>query len=101
MCKGCCMRRVFVGGASRRAQRRARRTEYKLAIVPLLVAGEDEARLRARAEQLRAHLVEHPALELADVAFSLASARTQSGERGAVLGADREALLAGLAALAG
>src|SRR5207247_3119077 len=56
--------------------------------------------LRAQAERLRSHLDGRPELAPLDVALTLATARAQLDERAAVSGTDREALLAGLEALA-
>jgi polyketide synthase 12 len=68
--------------------------------LPLLVSAQSEPALRAQAERLRAYVEGRPDLEPLDVAFSLATARTQFDERAVVVGSDREALLARLAALA-
>jgi acyl transferase domain-containing protein len=68
--------------------------------VPWLVSAKSEAALREQAERLRAHVEADPELELLDVAFTLATARAQLDRRAAVVGSDRDALLAGLDALA-
>jgi acyl transferase domain-containing protein/thioesterase domain-containing protein/aryl carrier-like protein len=70
------------------------------AIAPLLLSAKDDAALRAGAERLHAHLTAHPALEPADVARTLALDRPRLQRRGVATGADREGLLASLAALA-
>jgi acyl transferase domain-containing protein/acyl carrier protein len=72
-----------------------------LSSFPLLVSGESEDALRAQAERLLSHLRQHPRLDCADVAFSLASTRAQFAHRAAVVGSDRDALLADLGRLAG
>ncbi len=71
-----------------------------LPALPLLVSARSDAALRGQAERLAWHLRTHPELDLVDVAFSLASTRAHLGERAAVVGGDREALLAGLDAVA-
>ncbi|MGW7171093.1 type I polyketide synthase, partial [Streptomyces sp. NPDC054884] len=66
--------------------------------VPWLLSGHTPAALRAQAERLAAGL---PAdAELLDVASALATERAALPFRAAVVGADRERLIAGLAALA-
>ncbi len=66
--------------------------------VPVLLSGKDEAAVRAQAERLRAHLAGRPDLSLADVGFSLATTRAHLDLRAAVTAADRDGLLAALAA---
>ncbi|HEY3947347.1 MAG TPA: SDR family NAD(P)-dependent oxidoreductase, partial [Solirubrobacteraceae bacterium] len=95
------MKKRFLGGAAaRRASRNTNMRERELAVTPLLLSGKDEAGLCAQAQRLREYLLAHPQLEILDVALSLAKRSPQLEERGAVLGGDRESLLAGLAALA-
>ncbi|MGN5631520.1 type I polyketide synthase [Streptomyces sp. AC154] len=67
---------------------------------PWLLSAKSEPALRAQAGRLLAWLDGHPEAEDADVAAALTTARAQLGRRGAVLGADRAGLLAGLTALA-
>ncbi|HEX4702462.1 MAG TPA: type I polyketide synthase, partial [Pseudonocardiaceae bacterium] len=67
--------------------------------VPLLtwvLSARDADALRAQADRLRGL----PDLAPADVAFSLATTRSALTHRAAIVGADRDALLAGLTALA-
>ncbi|WP_394831346.1 type I polyketide synthase [Pendulispora rubella] len=65
--------------------------------VPVLLSAKSEAALRAQAERLRAHLVQHPELRAVDVAFSLATTRSHFEHRAAFVAADRDALLDALA----
>ncbi|MFE9882817.1 SDR family NAD(P)-dependent oxidoreductase [Streptomyces sp. NPDC005784] len=73
--------------------------------VPLLVSGQTDTALRAQAERLAAHLREHPSLaadpaSLTDLGLSLATSRSSLDRRAVLFSADRERLLADLAALA-
>ncbi|MET9496296.1 type I polyketide synthase [Streptomyces sp. NPDC006552] len=67
---------------------------------PWLLSARSESALRAQAGRLLAWLADHPEAADADIAAALSGTRAQLGRRGAVLGADRAALLAGLTALA-
>ncbi|MCX4696170.1 type I polyketide synthase [Streptomyces sp. NBC_01408] len=67
---------------------------------PWLLSAKSETALQAQASRLLAWLAGHPEADDADVAAVLTAARAQLGRRGAVLGADRAGLLAGLTALA-
>ncbi|SBW22636.1 polyketide synthase type I [Candidatus Protofrankia californiensis] len=67
---------------------------------PWLLSAKSETALRAQASRLLAWLADHPEVADADVAAVLIAVRAQLGRRGAVLGADRAGLLAGLTALA-
>ncbi|RZQ61321.1 beta-ketoacyl synthase N-terminal-like domain-containing protein, partial [Amycolatopsis suaedae] len=67
--------------------------------VPCVVSGRTPGALRAQAARLRAYLLEHPELRVADVAFSLATTRTRFEHEATVVAAGREELLAGLADL--
>ncbi len=69
-------------------------------IAPLILSAKGEAALRAGAERLRSHLLERPELDGADVARALAFERPRFEHRAVATGADREQLLAGLAAIA-
>ena len=68
--------------------------------VALVVSARSEAALGAQAGRLGAYLADHPQLAPADVGFSLATGRAGLEYRGAVVGGDREELVAGLSALA-
>ncbi|MEV0611246.1 type I polyketide synthase, partial [Polymorphospora rubra] len=68
--------------------------------VPLLLSARSKAALRGQATALRSYLVDHSGADLLDVAYSLATTRTAFEHRAALVGDDRNALLAGLAALA-
>ncbi|RBQ20835.1 3-ketoacyl-ACP reductase [Spongiactinospora rosea] len=67
------------------------------AVVPWVLSAASEAALRAQAGRLTAHPAEDA--DLRDVAWSLASTRSALGRRAVVVGAEREALAGGLAAL--
>ncbi|ROQ57385.1 acyl transferase domain-containing protein [Streptomyces sp. 840.1] len=70
------------------------------AAVPLLLSARTPAALRSQARRLHDTLSERPELGLSDVASTLALHRAQLEERAAVVGPDRESLLAALARLA-
>nr|WP_142196689.1 type I polyketide synthase [Streptomyces calvus] len=67
---------------------------------PWVLSAKSETALRAQAGRLLAWLADHPEVDDAEVAAALTASRAQLGRRGAVLGADRAGLLAGLTALA-
>ena len=68
--------------------------------LPMLLSGRTDAALWAQADRLREHLAAHPELELADVAWSLATTRSHLERRSALVARDREGLLEALSALA-
>ncbi|MEV5388054.1 type I polyketide synthase, partial [Streptomyces sp. NPDC052721] len=72
------------------------------AVTPLswIVTGHDEDALRAQAAKLRAFAAEHPGQSAEDVGRALATTRTFLGHRAVVVADGRDALLAGLDALA-
>ncbi|MFE1273319.1 SDR family NAD(P)-dependent oxidoreductase, partial [Streptomyces sp. NPDC058758] len=70
------------------------------AVVPWIVTARSEDALRAQARRLHAHVSRNPGLDPADIALSLAEARSVMDLGAAVVGADRATLLAGLDTLA-
>ncbi|WP_345596775.1 SDR family NAD(P)-dependent oxidoreductase [Streptomyces marokkonensis] len=67
---------------------------------PLLLSGRTRAALAAQARQLAAWLADRPELEPVDVGHTLATARSLFEHRAGIVGDNRDALLAGLAAVA-
>ncbi|MBF6149105.1 type I polyketide synthase, partial [Nocardia nova] len=70
------------------------------AVSPWLISAKTEAGLRAQAGALLNWVTEQPDLEVDDIGWSLVTTRAQLEYRGSVVAADRETMLAGLAALA-
>ncbi|MEV0078367.1 type I polyketide synthase [Nocardia neocaledoniensis] len=68
-------------------------------VVPWLLSAKSETALRAQAAKLRRWLDEHPETDPVDVAYSLATTRTQHETRAVIVGGDRAELLARLEAL--
>ncbi|MFD8985390.1 SDR family NAD(P)-dependent oxidoreductase, partial [Streptomyces sp. NPDC059564] len=71
-----------------------------MAAVPWLLSAKNATALRAQADRLRSHLADHPEADPADIGLSLATGRAALQRRAAIVGADRDELLRGLAALA-
>ncbi|MEU8188980.1 SDR family NAD(P)-dependent oxidoreductase, partial [Micromonospora carbonacea] len=70
------------------------------AAVPLLVSARSARALRDQAARLRTRLADDPALDLVDLAYSLATGRAHHPYRQVTVAADRDSALAGLAAVA-
>ncbi|WFB09506.1 SDR family NAD(P)-dependent oxidoreductase [Streptomyces sp. LX-29] len=70
-------------------------------VVALPLSAKTADALRAQADRLRSHLTDRADASPADLGYSLATTRAALDHRAVVVGADREALVAGLTALAG
>ncbi|WEV29015.1 type I polyketide synthase [Streptomyces sp. 71268] len=68
--------------------------------VPWVVSGRGAEALRAQADRLAAYVAEHPELSTVEVGAALARTRSVFDHRAVVWGTDRDALLAGVRALA-
>ncbi|MEU4469136.1 SDR family NAD(P)-dependent oxidoreductase [Streptomyces sp. NPDC024017] len=69
-------------------------------VVPWVLSARSEQALREQARRLRDHVAADPALPLADAGHALVTTRSLFEHRQVVVGADRDALLAALAAVA-
>ncbi|MEV0191550.1 type I polyketide synthase [Kitasatospora purpeofusca] len=69
------------------------------AAVPWILSARTPDALRAQAAALHERVVAEPGLSVLDVGHSLAAGRSRFAERAVVVGADRDELLAGVAAL--
>ncbi|MEU7136735.1 type I polyketide synthase [Streptomyces sp. NPDC046261] len=69
-------------------------------VLPWVLSGHGETGLRAQAERLRSFVEDGPELSDAHVGWSLASTRATLSHRAVVVGADRDALMRGLDAVA-
>ncbi|MCP2342695.1 type I polyketide synthase [Actinomadura rupiterrae] len=67
--------------------------------IPWPLSAQSSEALQDQARRLLDHVTEHPNLPAPDIAHSLASTRTKFDHRAAVVGADRDVLIAGLTAL--
>ncbi|MGD9486367.1 hypothetical protein WDH52_24560, partial [Streptomyces sp. TRM70308] len=74
--------------------------EHAAAPVPWVLSAKTRSALAAQAHALHGRLLRQPELGVHEVAFSLATTRAALDHRAAVVGTDREELLAGVAALA-
>ncbi|MBT2400189.1 SDR family NAD(P)-dependent oxidoreductase [Streptomyces sp. ISL-100] len=71
-----------------------------LPVVPWVLSGKTAEALSEQASRLASFIEDRADVDVADVAFSLASTRSVLDHRGVVVGGDREELLAGLRAFA-
>jgi acyl transferase domain-containing protein/NADPH:quinone reductase-like Zn-dependent oxidoreductase/acyl carrier protein len=71
-----------------------------LPVVPWLISARSPAGLAAQAERLGAFVRPRPRLDPADLGWSLAASRSSLPRRAVIVGADRDQLLSGVAALA-
>ncbi|MFH9575328.1 SDR family NAD(P)-dependent oxidoreductase [Streptomyces sp. NPDC017454] len=69
-------------------------------VVPWVLSARSRQALREQARRLRDHVAADPALPVADVGHALVTTRSLFEHRQVVVGADRDALLAALAAVA-
>jgi mycoketide-CoA synthase len=69
-------------------------------LTPWVLSARSNAALRDQAGRLLEHMRDQPEVEVADVAYSLASSRSMFEHRAVVLGRDRKGLVEGLAVLA-
>jgi acyl transferase domain-containing protein/NADPH:quinone reductase-like Zn-dependent oxidoreductase/acyl carrier protein len=69
-------------------------------IVPWILSAKSASALADQAARLRSFVQQHPDLDPGDVAYSLITTRALFGHRAVALGADRDELLSGLAAIA-
>ncbi|WP_415359863.1 type I polyketide synthase [Saccharothrix sp. BKS2] len=69
-------------------------------VVPWVLSGRTDDALKAQAARLADHLVRRPDLSARDLGWSLATTRSAFEHRAVVLGEDRDALVAGVSALA-
>ncbi|HZX38418.1 MAG TPA: acyltransferase domain-containing protein, partial [Streptomyces sp.] len=83
------------------AEKVAKPSDAPSGVLPWIITGKDEKAVRDQAERLRGLVEAKPDLAAADVAYSLAAGRALLDQGAIVLGDSREALLEGLAALAG
>ncbi|MEV0177625.1 type I polyketide synthase, partial [Streptomyces sp. NPDC050803] len=71
-----------------------------LTAIPCVLTARDGNALREQAQRLLGHLDTHPELDLAQLAWALATTRTTFDHRATILATDRDHLIQGLTALA-
>ncbi|MEU8825291.1 type I polyketide synthase [Streptomyces sp. NPDC048636] len=81
-------------------EERERTPPQAAAVLPWVLSAKSEAALRVQARQLVAHLRARPEAEPVDIGHSLVTSRTLFDHRAVVIGADRAALVGGVAAVA-
>ncbi|MEO6082335.1 MAG: type I polyketide synthase, partial [Umezawaea sp.] len=69
-------------------------------LVPWVLSGKSRAAVQAQAARLRSYVDSHPDVDVADIAFSLATTRSAFDQRAAVVVGERSAALRSLDALA-
>jgi acyl transferase domain-containing protein len=82
------------------AQPKGALTEGHGQVVAWVLSGRSPQALTNQAARLRAHVADDAGLRVSDVGWSLATTRSTFEHRAVLVGADREALLTGLAGLA-
>ncbi|MER7056124.1 SDR family NAD(P)-dependent oxidoreductase [Streptomyces sp. NPDC000351] len=82
------------------AHERNRPPSRETDVVPWVLSARSRQALREQARRLRDHVAADPALPVADVGHALVTTRSLFEHRQVVVGADRETLLAALAAVA-
>ncbi|MFK0049530.1 SDR family NAD(P)-dependent oxidoreductase [Streptomyces sp. NPDC090741] len=91
---------VILEEAPAAAEVRTDEAPRELPVVPVVLSARSPEALAGQAERLRAHLSDREDVSPTDLAFSTATSRTPHEYRAAVVGENREELLAGLSALA-
>ncbi|WP_018588495.1 type I polyketide synthase [Salinispora arenicola] len=91
---------VILEQASQPQVRAAAAAPPVVPVVPWVLSARSEQALRDQAQRLLTHVTVHPELSPADVGFALVTRRAGFEHRGVILGASRDDLLRGVAALA-
>ena len=89
---------VIIEQASRESAA-ARSTRTRLPATPWVVSAKSASALAAQATELTRFVEQHPDLDPHDAAYSLVTTRALFDHRAVVVGADRDELLSGLAAI--